>query len=211
VLVVAAMTLAVTGCTGDVDGSSAPVTAAPATAAPATASPTTAVTTTVAATTTEPTTTAVPTTEPTVDLADSYVRGVAPSNCAFDNIFRQVDLVFMGSNDLSLEDATQRWELNRESLREVFLEWGDSLNESVELFRAVDWPDDLQADIDLIVEQYLIDAAFAPTVANAEDYLSYYEANWPSFDPAPSTRVRAALGLPSTEEDTTDYCALVLS
>jgi hypothetical protein len=126
-LIVAAMTLAVTGCTGGGSGSSALVTAAPTTAAPTTAAPTT-----VAATTTEPTTTAVPTTavpttavpttEPAIDLADSYVRGVAPSNCAYDNIFRLEELVFMGSDDLALEDATQRWELNRESLREAYLE-----------------------------------------------------------------------------------------
>jgi hypothetical protein len=215
-LIVAAMTLAVTGCTGGGSGSSALVTAAPTTAAPTTAAPTT-----VAATTTEPTTTAVPTTavpttavpttEPAIDLADSYVRGVAPSNCAYDNIFRLEELVFMGSDDLALEDATQRWELNRESLREAYLEWGEALNESVERFRAVDWPDALQADIDLIVEQFLVDAAFAPTIANAEDYLSYYEANWPPFDPAPSDRIRAALGLPSSEEDTTYYCSSALS
>jgi hypothetical protein len=179
---------------------------------PSTISPSTISPSTISPSTMETTTTVAPTTtEVAIDYAMAYRRAIAPGNCARSVALALEDEIFGTTGTLTLEDATERWEVNREALRDAFTAFAAGMREIQANLLAIDWPAEIQSDIEQLAAESGAEAAGYDEIAAAEDYLTYYNfefsfefGDWPS-------RIRSALGLPPFSRDLTDWCALMAS
>jgi hypothetical protein len=158
-----------------------------------TTSTTEATTTTVATTTTAP-----------VDYAAQYMRLVAPSNCALNQMITALE-GFRGVE--YIDDAI--WARMQQDLLPSIRAYSDAVIGFYEGLAAAEWPENVQADVDTLVAQLATEAAQARAAADAETHAVYVVLEDELWSPDENAAgvVRAKLGLESNVTEETDYCA----